>query len=60
MKKCVVLAIGNQLLSFDIIGVIMTPNFGGEFRMAFLGVGVCHDPIMVGMSGKENPFLSSK
>ena len=41
-KKLVVFAVGNNLPAFDVIRVVVPADFGGEFGMAFLGVGVCH------------------
>ena len=41
-EKLVVFAVGDELPAFDVIGVVVPADFGGELGVTFFGFGVCH------------------
>ncbi len=46
LEKLVVFAVGDELPAFDVIGVVVPADFGGELRVAFFGFGVRHAEIL--------------
>ena len=55
-EKLVVFAVGDKLPAFDVIGVVVPADFGGEFGVAFFGFGVCHAE-MINARRAERQFL---
>ena len=46
LEKLVIFPVGDDLPAFDVIGAVVPADFTGELRVAVLGCGLRHAPIV--------------